>query len=46
MIARLGQKLGMPNEMCLNLKKYAFHEFIVIVLHFSGTSSVWVQFLA
>ena len=34
------------NEMLCEFHKYAFHAYVVIVLHFNGTSSVWVQSLA
>ena len=40
----------MPNEKmyekCMNFQKYALHDAIVSVLHFDGTSGVWVQPLA
>ena len=33
-------------RMSYEIQKYALHESIVIVLHFKGASSEWVQSLA
>ena len=46
MIVRLDQKPKHAQREMYEFQKYALHESIVIVLHFDGTSSAWVQSLA
>ena len=33
-------------EMMYEIQKYTLHESVMIVIHFNGTSSEWVQSLA
>ena len=42
-LSNLTRTLSMPNEKCYMNFKYALHKYIMIVLRFDGTSSMWVQ---
>ena len=43
MIVRFDQNTKHAKQEMYGFQKNASHEFIVIVLHCDGTSSVWVQ---